>query len=102
MAGNPPYVPVSQRAALPREIRDFEPPVAVFIDGDGIAVHRQLIAEAPRWLRPSGLLAMEVGAGQADAVAGAMASDGKYARVRTLADYSGIQRVVVGERAASP
>jgi len=102
VAGNPPYVPVSQRAALPREIRDFEPPVAVFIDGDGIAVHRQLIAEAPRWLRPSGLLAMEVGAGQADDVAGAMAGDGKYARVRTLADYSGIQRVVVGERAASP
>src|SRR2546427_2358262 len=101
VAGNPPYVPVSQRAALPREIRDFEPPVAVFIDGDGIAVHRRLIAEAPRWLGPSGLLAMEVGAGQADAVAGVMASDGKYARVRTLADYGGIQRVVAGERAAS-
>ncbi|TMJ03847.1 MAG: peptide chain release factor N(5)-glutamine methyltransferase [Bacillati bacterium ANGP1] len=101
VAGNPPYVPVSQRAALPREIRDFEPPVAVFIGGDGIAVHRRLIAEAPRWLGPSGLLAMEVGAGQADAVAGVMASDGKYARVRTLADYGGIQRVVAGERAAS-
>jgi release factor glutamine methyltransferase len=102
VVGNPPYVPVSQRTAVPREIRDFEPPVAVFIDGDGIAVHRRLIAEARSWLRPSGLLAMEVGAGQAGAVAAAMDRDGKYAPVRVLADYSGIERVVVGERVASP
>jgi len=101
IVSNPPYVPLAQRGALPREIRDFEPAVAVFIDGDGLAAHRRLIADAPGWLRRSGWLAMEVGAGQADAVSGAMRDDGRYARIRVVADYGGTPRVVVGERAAS-
>ena len=101
IVSNPPYVPLAQRGALPREIRDFEPAVAVFIDGDGLAAHRRLIADAPGWLRRAGWLAMEVGAGQADAVSGAMRDDSRYAHIRVLADYGGTPRVVVGERAAS-
>ena len=101
IVSNPPYIPLAQRGALPREIRDFEPAVAVFIDGDGLAAHRRLIADAPGWLRRAGWLAMEVGAGQADAVSGAMRDDGRYAHIRVLADYGGTPRVVVGERAAS-
>ncbi len=101
IVSNPPYIPLAQRGALPREIRDFEPAVAVFIDGDGLAAHRRLIADAPGWLRRAGWLAMEVGAGQADAVSGAMRDDSRYAHIRVLADYGGTPRVVVGERAAS-
>lgn len=96
VVSNPPYVPLVQRHALAREIRDFEPQVAVFAEGGGTAVHRRLIAEAPRWLAPSGLLAMEVALGQADAVAGLMRLDGTYAAVRILPDYSTIPRVVAG------
>ncbi len=96
VVSNPPYVPLAQRDALAREIRDFEPQVAVFAEGGGTAVHRRLIAEAPRWLAPSGLLAMEVALGQADAVAGLMRLDGTYATVRILPDYSTIPRVVAG------
>lgn len=98
IASNPPYVPPAQRDALPREIRDFEPQVAVFADGGGTAVHRRLIAEAVRWLAPSGLLAMEVALGQADAVADLMRRDGRYATVRILSDYGKIPRVVAGTR----
>jgi len=102
VVSNPPYVPAAQRGALPREIRDFEPAVAVCIDGDGIAMHRRLIAEAAGWLRPSGVLAMEVGAGQAEAVAAVVRRDKRYARIQILPDYSGIPRVVVGELTAYP
>lgn len=98
IVSNPPYVPRAQRDALPREIRDFEPELAVFIEGDGLAAHRSLITNAPRWLRSSGLLAMEVGVGQADAVSAAMRADGRYGHIRIVADYSGAPRVVAGER----
>ncbi len=96
VASNPPYVPLAQRDALPREIRDFEPQVAVFADGGGTAVHRRLIAEAVRWLAPSGLLAMEVALGQADAVADLMRRNDTYTAVRILPDYGTIPRVVAG------
>ncbi len=100
IVSNPPYVPMRQRDALAREIRDFEPPVAVFIDGDGGAVHRRLVTDAPHWLQLGGLLAMEVGAGQAEAVAGAMRGVGRFASIRMLPDYAGIPRVVAGQLTA--
>lgn len=100
IVSNPPYVPMGQRDALPREIREFEPAGAVFMDGDGSGLHRRLVTEAPRWLRRGGLLAMEVGADQADAVASIMRGVGKFASIRTLPDYAGIPRVVAGELTA--
>lgn len=98
VVSNPPYVPASLRDTLPREISTFEPPLAVFVAGDGIAMHRRLIADAPPWLTISGLLAMEVGSGQAEAVLEAMRRDGRYAGIIALPDYGGIPRVVAGVR----
>jgi len=98
VVSNPPYVSRGQREGLPREIRDFEPSGAVFVDGEGTAVHRRLIAEAPSWLAEAGLLVMEVGFGQADAVADAVRQDQRYANVSIMPDYAGIPRVVAATR----
>lgn len=94
VVSNPPYVPQDQAAALAREIREHEPPEALFAPGDGTAVHRRLIGMGPVWLRPGGLLAMEVGAGQAPAVAEAVHLDGRYDPPTILPDGVGIERVV--------
>ena len=98
VVSNPPYVSRSQREGLPREIRDFEPSGAVFVDGDGTAVHRRLIVDAPTWLAEGGLLVMEVGFGQADSVADAVRQDRRYATVAIVPDYAGIPRVVAATR----
>ena len=98
VVSNPPYVSRGHREGLPREIRDFEPSGAVFVDGDGTAVHRRLIADGPMWLAERGLLVMEVGFGQADAVADAVRQDRRYAGVSIVADYAGIPRVVAATR----
>lgn len=94
VVSNPPYVPQDQASALAREIREHEPPEALFAPGDGTAVHRRLLALGPNWLRPGGLLAMEVGAGQAPAVAEAVRLDGRYGPPTILPDGVGIERVV--------
>lgn len=96
VVSNPPYVPASAAGALPREIRDFEPQVALFAPGDGTAAHRLLIDAAPEWLRPGGRLTMEVGLGQAESVRAVLRADGRYANTRILRDGGGIDRVVAG------
>lgn len=98
IASNPPYVPEDQAVLLAREIREFEPPVAIFVPGDGSALHRRLIDSAPEWLRPGGLLAVEVGAGQAEPVGEIVRADGRYTDVRLLPDAIGIERVVAARR----
>jgi len=95
LVSNPPYVPLQDRATLQREVRDFEPALALYGGADGLEVYRRLIPEARRVLKPGGLLALEIGFGQAEAIA-EMAT--KWRSVELLPDLAGIPRVLVCER----
>jgi release factor glutamine methyltransferase len=66
---NPPYVAADDLAGLQREVRDFEPRVALTPGGDGLGVIRRLVADAPRFLAPDGQLLFEIGFNQHEAVA---------------------------------
>ncbi len=101
IASNPPYIPREVAEGLPKEIRDYEPAVALFVPGDGMEIHRRLIADSPSWLAPAGRLAMEVALGQAQPVAEAMWQGQHYADVQVLKDLAGVDRVVVGILAGS-
>jgi len=68
VVSNPPYVAAGERDSMQREVRDWEPHVALFAGDKGLDIYRRLIPEAARVLRPGGLLALELGFGQADAV----------------------------------
>ena len=61
---NPPYVAESDLSGLQREVRDFEPQVALTPGGDGLGVIRRLLAEAPRFLVRGGHLLFEIGFNQ--------------------------------------
>ncbi|HEV2813242.1 MAG TPA: peptide chain release factor N(5)-glutamine methyltransferase [Solirubrobacteraceae bacterium] len=87
---NPPYV--EDGASLPPELA-HEPREALFAGADGLDVVRRLIERASG----VGTLALEVGAGQADAVA-ALARAAGFATVAKRADLAGIERVVVARR----
>ena len=90
---NPPYVPDGD--PLPPDIARHEPAWALRGGPDGLEVIRRLIpAVAGNGAR---LLALEVGAGQAPAVA-ALAHEAGFAEVTTRADLAGIERVVVAQR----
>lgn len=95
VVSNPPYVPATDAATLQREVRDHEPHTALFAGPDGLEMYRRLIPEAHAALRPGGLLAMEFGFSQRDALAELL--DG-WQKVHFLDDYAGIPRHVLAER----
>ena len=65
IAVNAPYVPTERIADMPREARDFEPHVALDGGGDGLDVHRRVVAAVRTWLAPGGAVLIETGRTQA-------------------------------------
>jgi release factor glutamine methyltransferase len=94
---NPPYVADGERAALAPEIARHEPSLALFAGADGLGVIGRLLAQLAGRERVR-VVALEVGAGQAPAVADLMRT-AAFAAVRRERDLAGVERVVVGERA---
>jgi release factor glutamine methyltransferase len=97
VTANPPYVAEADRPTLDRTVVDFEPHLALFAGSDGLDVIDPLVAGAPAVLAPGGVLALEVGAGQAGATAARMRTAG-LVDVAIRRDYSGIERIVSGRR----
>lgn len=95
IVSNPPYIPTGDLPGLQREVR-FEPSLALDGGADGLDFYRRILRDAPRHLLAEGRLGLEIGDGEADAVAAMMASD--FEDVRTLCDLGGRARVVAGRK----
>ncbi len=96
VVSNPPYIAEGDRQGLPPEIRDWEPPQALFAGPLGLDVLQELARQGPGVLVRGGLLALEVGLGQASALARIMEDTGRYAAIRVRPDLSGRPRFVLG------
>jgi release factor glutamine methyltransferase len=96
---NPPYVDPRVAAELEPEVRDYEPPEALFApEGDPDHWLRALLAAAPTLLAPGGVLLVELGHDQAPR----RASLARGAEARLHADLAGVERVLEWSQAASP
>src|SRR5258708_279285 len=90
IVANLPYVSTEDRQNLSREVL-HDPEVALFAGARGDELVRQLIAQAPSWFRPGGILAMEIGIGQSETLLAALAEK-NYRDISTEKDYSGVIR----------
>jgi release factor glutamine methyltransferase len=99
IVSNPPYVAESERVLLAPEVREHEPAGALFAGADGLAAIETLVSGAPAWLEPGGLLALEIGAGQAQAVLDRVRSCGRYRAERVMNDMTGRPRMMLAEYA---
>jgi len=97
LAANLPYVATGDLAGLAPEVR-AEPVRALDGGPDGLDLVRRLVTEAPALLASGGALALEIGAGQADATAALLEAAG-FTDVRRRRDLGGIERVVSGVKA---
>jgi release factor glutamine methyltransferase len=97
IVSNPPYVPEADRDTLSVEVREFEPSLALFADGDGLGVYHRLIPAAFRALAPGGFIALEIGHGQQETIRNLLSSAG-FSDVGFVADLQGIPRVAFAQR----
>ena len=92
LVSNPPYVPQSDHAGLQREVRDYEPHVALFAGPSGLEIYRRLIADAPRILRPGGWFLVELGYNSLEPVRAMLQS--AWTDISVEDDLAGLPRVL--------
>ena len=96
VVSNPPYVAPADKDSLQREVRDWEPHVALFSTHDPLAFFRRLEQAAFRTLVAGGYLVMEIGYSMNDAVRGIF--DSRWDLEPTHTDLQGIPRVVTARK----
>ncbi len=100
IVSNPPYISIADAPTLHPQVRDHEPSLALYAGLDGLAIYQRLIPEASQRLKPGGLLALEIGHGQRDAIAELLRG---WNTAEFLDDLQGIPRVALaGVRSALP
>jgi release factor glutamine methyltransferase len=97
IVSNPPYIPSGEIDDLMPEVSRYEPRLALDGGGDGLEYYRKIAAAAPSRLGTPGLLALEVGEGQAAAVGAMMSEAFGRSNVSKAKDLCGADRVVMVE-----
>lgn len=95
ITANPPYIPEEEILGLDPTVRDFEPRLALSGGPDGLAVTRRIVDQAPGFLAPGGVLALEIMAGTGAEVTGLLSRRG-FREIEVARDYGGHDRVVSG------
>lgn len=95
LLANLPYVAPRDAGTLPRDVRQYEPSMALYGEDEGLGHFRRLFAMAPARLRPGATLLLEIGYDQRTAVEALARAAFPGGAVRVLADYAGWERVVV-------
>ncbi|HLY92554.1 MAG TPA: peptide chain release factor N(5)-glutamine methyltransferase [Candidatus Angelobacter sp.] len=95
VVSNPPYVSEAEPEKTQREVREFEPKVAVFGGETGMEIYQRLIPQAHEALRNSGWLVMEIGYSIEEPVRRLLPA---WSEVRTVNDLQGIPRVIAARK----
>ncbi|HEY2514319.1 MAG TPA: peptide chain release factor N(5)-glutamine methyltransferase [Polyangiaceae bacterium] len=95
ITANPPYIASGEIPGLEKDIKDFEPRLALDGGGDGLDLVRRIVEAAPERLAAGGVLATEIGAGEAEEAVKLFEARG-FTQVTVTRDYGRIERVVDG------
>ncbi|WP_438348798.1 peptide chain release factor N(5)-glutamine methyltransferase [Paenibacillus sp. FA6] len=96
LVSNPPYIPAEDIAGLQREVRDFEPRLALDGGADGLLPYRIMMEQIAMLAAPPRLIGFELGMGQAEEVAELLRQAGHWNEIITISDLAGIDRHVLG------
>lgn len=94
IVSNPPYVASREMDGLPEEIRAFEPRLALDGGEDGLSYYRELVDQAPAYLKKGGMIALEIGAEQSARLIRLMVDRRVYGNMEIVKDYIGLDRIV--------
>jgi len=100
IVSNPPYVPSADVPDLPAEVAGFEPHLALDGGEDGLDIYRLLLVGAREWLRPGGVLGVELDERRVSDAAGEARE--WYEDVSVVSDLTGRDRIVTARLAKRP
>lgn len=100
IVSNPPYVSSEEYDALPPEVRDHEPGLALEGHQDGLFYIKRIIEQCPNFLRPGGWLLLEMAPGQTEKALELIDSIKAYSESARIKDYSRLYRVVRARKIA--
>jgi release factor glutamine methyltransferase len=95
---NPPYVTPEEFENLPKEVKDHEPILALKTDEEGISFHRRIAENSLDFLKKGGILALEVGLGQANQVANLIRDQNSFEDAEIRKDLGGIERIILARK----
>ena len=91
---NPPYIPTDDIGTLQTEIKDHEPLVALDGGQDGLDTYRRIAADVGSYLKKSGVLMLEIGDDQKDAVTAILKETKLFVEIQCFQDLAGRDRVL--------
>jgi release factor glutamine methyltransferase len=95
---NPPYIIRHEIGSLAKEVREYEPTIALDGGEDGLEFYRRLISQAPFYLREGGWLLLEIGQNQREMVSKLIEEEGTFLKSECVPDLSGFERVVKAQK----
>ncbi|MER2109484.1 MAG: peptide chain release factor N(5)-glutamine methyltransferase [Desemzia incerta] len=91
---NPPYIGEHEKNVMDQSVLDYEPPMALFAENDGLFIYQRLAKELPRLLNPNGKIYLEIGYQQGEAVKELFQKAFPEALVQIEKDLSGLDRLI--------
>ena len=93
---NPPYIGLSEIFEISQEVLNYDPHLALFAGSYGLDAYERIIPDVTKFLRPGGIVVLEIGASQSDSVKTLMNSSG-LSEVKTFKDLAGKDRLVTAK-----
>jgi release factor glutamine methyltransferase len=98
VVSNPPYISPTEAGDLPPGVRDWEPPLALFSEEDGMAAIRAIVRDVPLVLEPGGVLVLEIDTRRAARARDCAATDTRFRDVELRLDLTGRERFLVARK----
>jgi len=93
---NPPYIGLSEISEISQEVLNHDPELALFAGSDGLGAYERIIPQLTKFLKPKGIVVLEIGASQSESVKTLMNSSG-LSEVKTFKDLAGKDRLVTAK-----
>ena len=95
IVSNPPYIKSLDILQLDREVKDFEPHLALDGGESGLVFYEKIIQDAPNFLNKGGKLFFEIGIEQSGDIVSLMEKE--FEDIKVLKDYNNIDRIIIGK-----
>ena len=97
IVSNPPYIPLKDKESLQVEVRDYDPPAALFTNDElGIEFYEKIILDSHNYLLPNGYLVFELGINQYTFVE-KLLKDNNFTDIRVIKDFNSIERIIAAK-----